>query len=328
MVAPNNSRPTRIGGGSRLQDVEFRVMASASRLIIVGGAASAARWAEERLRDLERRWSRFLPDSCVSRLNRAGGGAIRLDPDTLVLVETMQTAARLTAGRYDPTMLCEIVDAGYATSIDDRRRVSVRVDLPSIGLSVHDIALDRGTLTAHVPPGLGLDPGGIGKGLAGDLLVRELLDRGASGALVCIGGDLALAGEPPHRHDWEIAIGDPFDDEADLCRIGVSGGGVATSSTRSRRWRGRSGSRSSGRIRHHILDPATRQMATTDLASVTVVASSGWQAEALATAAILERSDSVAQLLASHAVDGLAVAGDGRRLAHGSIHVADRPVAS
>ena len=56
---------------------------------------------------------------------------------------------------------------------------------------------------------------------------------------------------------------------------------MATSSTRSRRWI------HDGAIRHHVIDPASGAMSDTDLAAVTVIARSGWLAEAHATAAIL-----------------------------------------
>ena len=297
-------------------------MASDTHLILVGAASGEERWAEARLRDLELRWSRFLAHSEISRLNRSAGGSFRVHPDTVVLIETMQHASRLTSGRYDPTMLCEIVDAGYSRSIEDPRRLSVTIDLPSIGRSVHDIKVDRTDMLVHIPAGMGLDPGGIGKGLAGDIVVSELLARGAAGALACIGGDLAFAGAPPSGADWEIAIANPFDDDAEVLRIGVTSGGVATSSRQSRRWRHH------GRIEHHILDPRTRSRSVTDLASVTVVGSAGWQAEALASAAILEHSATVETALGAFHASGLAVTVEGTIIKVGALRnlVADRAI--
>lgn len=292
-------------------------MAGEARVLLVDAGPDEATWAESRLRLLEARWSRFLPTSDLSRLNRSGGGRHRVHPDLITLVETMRSAARLTGGRYDPTMLCEIIDAGYAASIDDPRRVSIAVDLPSIGHSVHDILVDRHGSAVHLPPGLGLDPGGIGKGLAADIVVAELLQRGAAGALVAIGGDMAFAGASPYGDDWHVTIADPFNADGELVRIGVSAGGVATSSTRTRRWQ------HAGRLRHHVLDPVGRGQSSTDLAAVTVVASSGWQAEALATAAILGGSDGAGAVIERDAVAGLAVVDDGRMLTWGSIRVGE-----
>jgi thiamine biosynthesis lipoprotein len=171
-----------------------------------------------------------------------------------------------------------------------------------------DIVMDPSTSTVTAPVGTALDPGGIGKGLAADLAVAQLLHAGAAGALVAIGGDISCAGRPPQLAGWPITIEDPDDPTADLVAFTTTGGGVATSSTRSRRWT------CGGISRHHIIDPATATMSGTDLAAVTVVAPSGWLAEAHATAAILAGSTDVLAYLAANQLSGLAVTADGRAL--------------
>jgi thiamine biosynthesis lipoprotein len=101
----------------------------------------------------------------------------------------------------------------------------------------------------------------------------------------------------------------PDDPNSDLMTITVSAGGVATSSTRSRRWI------RDGCVRHHVVDPALGAMSDTDLAAVTVVARSGWLAEAHATAAILAGHVGVLGYLEAHEVSGLAVTTAGVLLA-------------
>jgi thiamine biosynthesis lipoprotein len=91
--------------------------------------------------------------------------------------------------------------------------------------------------------------------------------------------------------------------------LAIVWGVVATSSTRSRAWTKR------GVRRHHALDPDTRTSAETDLATATVVARAGWEAEAHATAALLCGSDRVLDYFARHGLDGLAVTLDGAVLA-------------
>lgn len=294
-------------------------MASDAYVIVVDGHPDDTLWAERRLRDLEHRWSRFIPTSDISRINRSGGGTITVHNDTIVLIESMQHAANLTAGSYDPTMLCEIVGAGYGRSIEDPRQVSVTIDRPSLDCAVTDIGVNRVDASCYVPNGLGLDPGGIGKGLASDLVVSELLARGAAGALVSVGGDMAFAGVSAFGDDWNVSIADPFDDDREVSLIGVSSGGVATSSTLSRRWR------KAGQEQHHMIDPRSRRPSSTDLAAVTVVAAAGWQAEALATAAILATSAGVVDYLDSHRVSGIAVALDGHVMYVGDVTAATSP---
>jgi thiamine biosynthesis lipoprotein len=111
--------------------------------------------------------------------------------------------------------------------------------------------------------------------------VTELIAAGTAGALVSIGGDIAAAGLSPHPEGWHVNVQDPFDPRSPALSLAVSDGGIATSSTQSRRWL------QSGSEQHHIIDPVTGATSLTDLATVTVIANSGWLAEAHATAAIL-----------------------------------------
>jgi thiamine biosynthesis lipoprotein len=167
-----------------------------------------------------------------------------------------------------------------------------------------DVEIDLDAMTVRLPIGLSIDAGGIGKGLAADLAIALALQSGAESALVSIGGDIATAGLAGHDA-WRVVIAHPDTTRAPVGTIAVTGGGVATSSTRSRRWR------HEGVERHHLIDPWTGAVSTTDLASVTVVARSGWLAEAHATAAILAGSDRVIDHLDRHELTGVAVTATG-----------------
>jgi thiamine biosynthesis lipoprotein len=278
-----------------------RVMASDVHIIAIDAPASAVADASGLLERLERRWSRFLPDSDISRLNASRGRPTEVDPLTLTLVAAMIEANHATGGRYDPTVLPILVSNGYASSISDPSNVTV---LPSSAIHVRTmgaVVVDSEHRTVTTPPGMALDPGGIGKGLAADLVVVQLLAAGAAGALVDVGGDLSCAGTSPEPNGWLVTIEQPDEPRADLITFTTTGGGVATSSTRSRRWTAR------GVTRHHIIDPGSGAMASTDLVAVTVVASSGWLAEAHATAAILTGTTGVREYLNAHCLSGLAI---------------------
>jgi thiamine biosynthesis lipoprotein len=276
-------------------------MASEAHVIVVGAPVGFAHDARGQLDHLEQRWSRFLPDSDVTRLNNAAGLPVEVDDDTLTLFDTMIDAWHLTGGRYDPTVLPALVAAGYGVSIEDRDRVTI---LPSGDLrvgGVAGVAIDHDRRTITMPAGVVVDAGGIGKGLAADLAVARLLDAGADGALVSIGGDMAMAGTPPSADGWLIDVEHADRAHGGLCTLAVSGGGVATSSTRSRTWD------LDGHPRHHLIDSGSAAQSTTDLAAVTVIARSGWLAEAHATAALLSGTVGVLDYLDRHDLSGLAV---------------------
>ena len=286
-------------------ELTFKGMASAVQVILVDPAPGAQDYARRRLEELELRWSRFVPGSDISRLNTSPEALIVVSPDTILLLSTMRQAWLSTGRRYDPAMLSAIVEAGYSTSIDGSGRTSRMTGLPAHGCSIGDVMIDPATSAVMVPTGVGLDPGGIGKGLAADIVVTELLRDGTGGALVSVGGDLAAAGTAPTAEGWYVAIEDPIDPSRSLTTLALDVGGVATSSIMKRTWvRGRG-------QRHHVIDPATQTCATTDLAAVTVIARAGWEAEVHATAALLAGSERALDYLERHQCDGIAITLDG-----------------
>jgi thiamine biosynthesis lipoprotein len=178
--------------------------------------------------------------------------------------------------------------------------------------TLDDADVDLDACTVRLPIGLAIDAGGIGKGLAADLAVAHLLESGIEGAMVTIGGDISMGGHAPDG-GWTVVVEHPDPTVAPVGSLAVPAGGVATSSTRSRRWS------HDGVERHHVIDPWTGLPSTTDLASVTVVARSGWLAEAHATAAMLAGSREVIDYLDRHDLTGLAVTNDDRVLATGDL---------
>lgn len=283
-------------------------MASETHLVIVRGDPSATARAVDRLDQLEQRWSRFLPDSDITRLNGSAGQAVRVHSDTITLVERMIEGHVVTRGGYDPTILPELLRAGYTASVDDPSRVAPPLPQRSRESSgpwrLFDVEVDRHASTVTLPQGLSLDPGGIGKGLAADVVVEELLRSGARGALVSIGGDLAAGGASPTDEGWLVVVEHPLEPDRSLMAIAIDRGGVCTSSTVSRRWQ------HAGSNVHHVLDPAGRRVADTGLAAVTVVAGSAWLAEVHATAALVHGGAAVARLEQAGLV-GIATSMDG-----------------
>jgi thiamine biosynthesis lipoprotein len=141
-----------------------------------------------------------------------------------------------------------------------------------------------------------LDAGGIGKGLAADLVVGILTEAGAHGASVSIGGDIAVSGVAPQRGGWLIGIADPLipaDTDIEVGQLVMLEGGVATSGTLRRRWRG-----AAGESLHHLLDPSTGRPThhRRELVGVTVVAGTAAWAEAWTKAVMVRGAPMLAVL--------------------------------
>lgn len=263
-----------------------------------------ARAATARLRHLERAWSRFLPDSEISAINRDAGMPVSVGADTALLVERSVEAWHRTGGRFDPTVLGALLAAGYDRDfreLADRPVATTAPTRPAPGCG--GIVVDG--LRVTVPPETGIDPGGIGKGLAADLVVDLVMTAGAAGACVNVGGDLRVAGRAPGAGPWTVGIEHPLRARTELGRVKLSDEALV-SSWRTRRAWGEAGDR-----RHHLIDPTTGEPAWSGLAGVTVLAPDAWWAEALATALFLAGPDDAAGIVAHHGVAALLVRDDG-----------------
>jgi len=290
-----------------MTETRIRIMGSDGHLVVAGDP-DLVRRARARLCELEARWSRFVPASEVSRVNQHAGEPVAVSADTRLLFARAVAGWRLTGGGFDPTVLGAMVRNGYDRSFERLAgdRGDARAPTSSLHTGASAIAIDA--TTVRVPAGVGFDPGGIGKGLAADLVVAELIDAGATGACVNVGGDLRAAGRPPTGTGWNVAIEHHLA-AAPIAVLGIREGAVATSTTLRRQWT------VGGERRHHLVDPWTGAPSTSDLALVTVVAAEAWQAEVLAKAELLRGSARLFDLVGGTGAEALAVTDDGRVLA-------------
>ncbi len=282
-------------------EARFEVMSTEAHVLVVGGSAGLATQARDRIVELEHRWTRFH-ESELTTLNEHAGEPIDVSLDMLRLVEASVTAWEATEGRFDPSVLTSVVASGYDRSLheldrDDARPAGTPVASPGLA----GVFVWPDSARVMLPAGVGVDPGGIGKGLAADLVVDELLEAGAVGALVNLGGDCRVAGEPPEGDRWTVSIEDPWDADVEFARIAIDAGGVATSSRLRRAWR------RAGRDLHHLLDPRTGEPVWTDVVAVTTVAGLAWWAEASTKSVMVAGSElGLASLVEASAIVVLA----------------------
>jgi FAD:protein FMN transferase len=280
--------------------LRFPAMGSRAHLV-VDGPPALAEVGRVRIEQLERRWSRFVPGSEISRLNLNAGRRLVVSDDTVLLVQRAIEAWRLTGGTFDPTVLGDVIRAGYDRSLDE-----LPADAPApwspFQPGCTDIRIEGNEVT--FPAGTGFDPGGIGKGLAADIVATELRAAGARAVCVNLGGDVRVSGRPDGEAGWTIAVEHP-DTAEPLALVGLADGAVTTSTTLLRRWR------TDGILRHHLIDPFTGQPAETDLELVSVVAGEAWFAEILAKAVLLRGSAHPFDLIDGTGPEALAVGTDG-----------------
>ncbi|MFV0525856.1 MAG: FAD:protein FMN transferase [Acidimicrobiales bacterium] len=296
---------------AELTSVERRgqAMGSDVHLIVVGHPNGPApgdlvERARGSIARLEAHWSRFVPSSDVSRMNATPARPVEVSTDTITLVNRAVQAWDVSGGLVDCTTLGALLAAGYDRSferlgVDGVAPGGTRAVPPPALFGPGDIVVAGSTVT--MPPGVGFDPGGVGKGLAADLVVGELLDAGAVGVCVALGGDVRLAGLAPDGGTWTVSIDHPHVDRP-LALVGLVDGAVATSTTLRRTWTGRD-----GRRRHHLIDPTTGRPAASPVELAGAVAGSGWQAETAAKAVLLAGGPAVLAGPRHRGVEALAV---------------------
>ncbi len=269
-------------------------MGSTAHVTVAGGrrAEALADEAVRRIADLEQRWSRFVASSEVSELNRRAGEPVEVSAETALLVERARAAWDLSGGAFDPTVLGAVVRAGYDRTFADVA-ASPRAGWSPLTVGAADICV-RGRVV-RLPAGTGFDPGGIGKGLAADMVCAGALDAGAERVCVNLGGDVRVAGG-----GWTIGVDHPGSPEP-IALLGVADGAVATSTTLLRRWE------VDGAERHHLIDPRTGRPSDSDLTLATVVAGEAWMAEVLAKAVLLAGSAHPFDIVGGTPAESLAV---------------------
>lgn len=291
-----------------------RAMGTTAQVIVVGtttGVSVAARDALQRIAELERRWTRFRSDSELSRLNGGHGAWLDVSDETKLLVTELVAAWQRSGGLFDPSAGPAVVAEGYDRPFSEMNHFPMRSRAAAAPTAdVSRVEVHPGG-RIRLPAGLVLDAGGLGKGLAADIVVAELLARpDVNGALVSIGGDLRCDGLGPHGPGWAIEAGEPVAGVPDEVLV-VGGGGVATSTAARRRWRTDAG------WAHHLIDPRTRRPAEEPPAAVTVVAGRATDAEWIATAVAAGGRELLYRLDGDVAV--IITDADGRRFEHGPV---------
>jgi thiamine biosynthesis lipoprotein len=274
--------------------------------------------ARRRLLDAHRRLSRFDPRSELSRLNADPRTTVPASPLLRRLATAVVLAGSRSGGLVDATLLGAIERAGYRESLALGRGagagalggppvpreppippspedVEPRPARPHPAAHWRQIRVDETAATITRPPCVGIDSGGLAKGLLADL-VAATLTAARSYAVDCC-GDLRLGGE----HGRRVLVEDPFGG-APLHELVVGSGGVATSGIARRSWDGPEGPA------HHLLDPASGRPAHTGIVQATAVAPTALLAEVYAKAALLSGPERAAEWLPH---GGVTVGADG-----------------
>lgn len=265
-------------------------------------------------RSVEKRLSRFDPNSELSLLNRCAQACFQASPTLLDAVEVALWAAQATGGLYDPTILDALEQAGYDRSfeqIETGECACSALSEAQLGSSIRPrlgfraVSLNRVRREIIKPPGLRLDLGGMGKGWTVDRAADRL--QGLGPFLINAGGDIFAYHSPPGQKGWEINLTHPSQPDRAIARLYLHHRALATSTIGKRRWW------KDGRLMHHLIDPRTGRPGQTDALSVSVMASRAVLADIYAKITLLLGTEAgLLYLQTLPEVEGLIFTGDAR----------------
>jgi thiamine biosynthesis lipoprotein len=265
----------------------------------VPGAAELASRALDIVDDVEDQLTVYRDDSEIARLNaEAHLGPIAVEPGLFAIIQQAVTLWQETGGAYDLTAGALSLAWGFtrgprrvpdaATLADARARTgSQHLRLDPVGRT---IGFDR--------PGVILNFGSIGKGYAIDRAADLIRGHWYPTAAVIHGGRSSLyaLGSPPDQFGgrWSVAIRNPLDPESPIGTVRLRNRGMGTSGASFQRFE------EGGRVYGHLIDPRTGEPPEDGPLSVTVLAPTAAEADALSTAFYLLGPAASAAYVAEH----------------------------
>ena len=249
------------------------------------------RAAFDRVAALEQTFSSYRADSEVRRVERlAWREPVLISADLSAVLGHALEVASASSGAFDPTvgsMTALLRPGGTLKGPSDEAAMAAARSLTGWQRVEHDASAR--TVFLH-RRGVQLDFGGIAKGYIADEALRVLRRAGVARAMVSVAGDIAIGKPPPGRAGWRVGL-DAVGTRGGLERhLVLRGQAVSTSGSRERFYE------SGGRRCSHILGRSEDPCADPALA-VSVVAPTGMEADALATALIAMGPEKGAELL-------------------------------
>jgi FAD:protein FMN transferase len=210
------------------------------------------REAEALVAGQERMMSRFIAHGDLATVNRhAAAGPVPVPDGLWNVLQACRCHHALTDGAFD-----------------------IALGARQVGHGLHLVHFDAAARTLRfAAPGIELDLGGIGKGIALDRVRQLLVDRGVVHAFLSFGeSSIGVIGTHPFGDCWPVGVEDLFQPGRTLHRFALRDASMSTSGNRE-------GQR-------HIIDPRGGRLVT-GRETVSVACASAIDAEVLSTALLV-----------------------------------------
>ncbi|MDD3368003.1 MAG: FAD:protein FMN transferase [Lachnospiraceae bacterium] len=221
--------------------------------------------------------SRTKENSDVWNMNHADGAATTISDDTLTLLQTALSYAKLSDGKVDPSI--GVVSEEWDFSADSKKIPPedslILEKLSHVNYKNIQIQGNEVTLT---DPEMVLDLGFIAKGFIADQMKSYLQSEGINSAIINLGGNVLTLGSKTDGSDFKVGIQKPFSAQGEsLCAVSTRDASVVSSGCYERYFE------YGGKQYHHILNTATGFPIENDLLEVTILSDSSMDGDALST---------------------------------------------
>jgi len=246
---------------------------------------SAIREAFKEMERIEKVFSKFDENSEVSKINKlASLDKLSVSKEVFGLTERAVYYSRISGGAFDITVAPLMEIWGFA-----RRHGSIpgkeAIEKALKGVGYKNIELDpKGGFVKFLNKDTEVDFGGIAKGYAVDRAKDLLVSRGIKDGLINLGGNIFALGSAPGKKSWKIGIHDPRNKGKLLYSFELTNKAISTSGNYERFFE------IDGKRYSHIINPVTG-VPCQGIISVTVVADSAEEADALSTAIFVMGED-------------------------------------
>lgn len=249
---------------------------------------------DERLLEINDVFSTYLYDSTISRFNRSDQRFFIANEEFSHVINRAQEISTITKGAFsifvDP--LIDLWGFDRSGRRDQRPQDSaIRSTLStlrSFGLT------QDGNVINKIDPRTSINLSGIAKGFGVDQVAVLIEGLGYQNFMVEIGGDIVTRGNNIKGKPWIIGVEHPHFvgiRKKLLARLSLMDKAIASSGTYINFFS------DEGKTYSHIIDPRTGYPISTDLISVSIIASDCMSADAWATAAMILGEDEVKELL-------------------------------
>ncbi|NUN11357.1 FAD:protein FMN transferase [Candidatus Micrarchaeota archaeon] len=211
------------------------------------------------LERIEKTYSRFLEESELSKLNNSLGKEVSVSDEMFFLLEKAVGFNTSTKGNFDVTLKEDLDALGYDKNYSFKEKAKKQNTEKGILLKNGKVFLNQE-----------IDFGGFGKGFALDKISELLDEQGVTHYYINAGGDIYAKSD---LEDWLVLLEHPDNEQKSIGVISLNGKAIAASAPNKRKW---------GR-HHHLLNARTRLPAN-EMKAVFVLAETGLQADAFATA--------------------------------------------